>query len=375
MNIKGSLGVISASEIKGWAINEDSPNQRVHLELVVNGATVDEVVANEYREDLKKINKGDGNLGFRFSGDYSKALDIKVMVKNSNIQLKRPNKSIILLLARQRSGTNVLRRCLSTHNKVFSINEIFDTGIYNNKTFEIYRNKYLELISENKSDLIGSYYSYHFDCMDESKKPITHLESFEKYINFIKDVSPNENIIIDVKYNHIRNLHGFITPLTEGVPELFKIVRRNNWKVLNLTRKNYLKTFVSGVLAAKTGAFVIDKNSKFNANETTQLDINTENMMTSLKQMQREDDFIYQHLNSYTNYFQIDYGEMFAENNDFDKNFLNKMADFLRVDNSFEKAPLLKKLQTRTVQDIVTNYNEVSMALKDSPFASQLEEY
>jgi hypothetical protein len=374
MNIKGYIGFISTSEIRGWVLNEDSINERVIVLLHINGKVVQEIVADCFREDLINSNKGDGRHGFVIKGDFSKALEIKIFVKNTNVQIKRLNKSITLLMARQRSGTNVLRRCLSTHNKIYSINEIFDTGIYNNSNFDLYSNNYLELISENKSDLIGSYYSYNFDYMNNTKKPITNLKTFEKYVNFIREVCPAENIIIDIKYNHIRNLHGFITPLTEGQPELFKIIQKNNWKVLNLTRKNYVKTFISGDLALKTGAYVVDKDSKIKANDEIKLNINTQNLLNSINQMKKEDLYILERLSNYTNYEQIDYLEMFDAEQNFCSNFLEKMALFFNVENNFNKSPLLKKLQNKTLKEIVVNYKEVEVALQTTEFYKLLDE-
>ena len=53
--------------ISGWAANLRDPDERVPLDLIIDGAVVDSMLADEFREDVLAVGFGDGKAGFRFA--------------------------------------------------------------------------------------------------------------------------------------------------------------------------------------------------------------------------------------------------------------------------------------------------------------------
>lgn len=277
-----------------------------------------------------------------------------------------------ILLARQRTGTNVLRRFLNSHNEIFSINEIFDPGVYNAITYMHYDNLN-EMIYSQSSDLIGSFFPYHFKLVGITAKPISYKQAFLKYLDHISFFSKAKHNIIDIKYNHIHNITEYVEPILNKKMNIFDIIRKNNLKVINLTRKNYLRIHTSGQLAQKSGNYVLIKDSQKKEHENIKIEINVDQLLYSMKIMREEDQFIEDNLKDYDNYIMIEYDEMFDKEGKFNLLFSTKMADFLDVENQFNRNPMLKKLQNRTLKDIILNYQEVADKLRETDFAYCLD--
>lgn len=86
----GFLDKVTGTVAAGWARSAFNPEQRVIVELLLNGETVKETAANLYREDLKQGNHGDGHHGYIFSLidlDIAPGDMIRVRVKDDFIDL------------------------------------------------------------------------------------------------------------------------------------------------------------------------------------------------------------------------------------------------------------------------------------------------
>jgi len=314
-----------------------------------------------------------GENSFKFSEiDFSKAYAIEVVLEETQQQLYKKNNTTILL-ARQRTGTNVLRRFLNSHKDLFAINEIFDPGIYNNKNFDIYSDMYSQ-IAYRQSDLIGAFFPYQFGLVSELQKPLSYKQTFIKFLDYINLHSTVAHNIIDIKYNHLHNLTDYITPLLNTKNDIFEIIRRKKLTVIHLTRTNYLKSYVSGQLASKSGNYVLSKESQKNEHQNITVTLDVNQLIYSINIMKKEDDFISEHLKEYEGYLPIEYQEMFDQDGNFDKQFSNKVAQFFHVENTFNRAPSLKKLQDRTFNDIIINYGEVVEGLRNTQFEYCLEQ-
>ncbi len=62
--LDGSLDVVARDSVSGWALNEADPHLPVGLVVSADGRIVARVLANRFREDLRKAKIGDGNHGF-----------------------------------------------------------------------------------------------------------------------------------------------------------------------------------------------------------------------------------------------------------------------------------------------------------------------
>ncbi len=79
--ITGHVDVFNENRISGWALYDQHPDKRVTIDIYFNGELVAEVVADQFRKDLLKLNKGDGHHAFLFeppSGSYQPPLQLEI---------------------------------------------------------------------------------------------------------------------------------------------------------------------------------------------------------------------------------------------------------------------------------------------------------
>ena len=79
--ITGHVDVFGEKRIAGWALYNQHPNKRVPIDIYFNGELVAEVVADQFRNDLLKLNKGDGHHAFIFeppSGSFEPPLQLEI---------------------------------------------------------------------------------------------------------------------------------------------------------------------------------------------------------------------------------------------------------------------------------------------------------
>ena len=79
--VTGHVDVFNENRIAGWALYDQHPDKRVTIDIYFNGDHVAEVVADQFRKDLLKLNKGDGHHGFMFeppAGSYQPPLQLEI---------------------------------------------------------------------------------------------------------------------------------------------------------------------------------------------------------------------------------------------------------------------------------------------------------
>jgi hypothetical protein len=64
--LHGFVDRVTSQVIEGWAQNVDHPEAPVCLDILVHGRLIGRVLANRYREDLKRAGRGSGHHSFRF---------------------------------------------------------------------------------------------------------------------------------------------------------------------------------------------------------------------------------------------------------------------------------------------------------------------
>ncbi|MCC8979404.1 hypothetical protein [Bradyrhizobium acaciae] len=79
--VTGHVDVFNENRIAGWALYDQHPDKRVTIDIYFNGDHVAEVVADQFRKDLLKLNKGDGHHAFMFeppAGSYQPPLQLEI---------------------------------------------------------------------------------------------------------------------------------------------------------------------------------------------------------------------------------------------------------------------------------------------------------
>jgi hypothetical protein len=93
--LRGYIDRIRASSIAGWAQNADAPEAPVCLDIFIDGKLIGRVLANAYRDDLKRAGLGSGRHAFTFTPpagvvfapdavDVRRALDGAALERSAN---------------------------------------------------------------------------------------------------------------------------------------------------------------------------------------------------------------------------------------------------------------------------------------------------
>ncbi|TNC06810.1 hypothetical protein FF100_33870 [Methylobacterium terricola] len=151
------------------------------------------------------------------------------MTKFFHGEMKDP----IIVLAKQRSGTNFIRGIMSSTFDYKDLDECFiiqrsappHSFVHMSSTLINYSN----VIDRQAFDVFDSYFSKIFE-------------------NF------SRNIIVDIKYNHAFVCNEANQGI-ESVPSLLTYIYSKNWPVVHVIRENIIASFISGKIAEMNGVF------------------------------------------------------------------------------------------------------------------------
>jgi hypothetical protein len=144
---------------------------------------------------------------------------------------------------------------------------------------------------------------------------------------------------------------------------LSKAIKRHDFFIIRLKRKNILKKYISAKIAEKNNFWVGKKKDKFK-NEPIQL--NTKKLLNDLKRIKREQDKIDTLLVGFQG-FDIEYENFRSSKTSIMKDLQKKLG----VD-SLELSSNNKKINPDRIEDIIINYDEVYKILKDTSFSEHL---
>ena len=97
-NIEGTLDVVSAEEIAGWAWDSGQPEAVIQVDIYDGENKVATLVAGDFRQDLADANTGNGKHGFDYATPDSlkdgKSHTIQAKVTGTNIELSGSPKTL-----------------------------------------------------------------------------------------------------------------------------------------------------------------------------------------------------------------------------------------------------------------------------------------
>ena len=97
--LRGFVDHVEAKRIMGWAQSADHPEAPVCLDIYAGGRLIGQVLANRYREDLKRTGLGSGCHGFDF------ALPAGLQAAPEAIEVRRSlDGAVLMCAARPRSA-------------------------------------------------------------------------------------------------------------------------------------------------------------------------------------------------------------------------------------------------------------------------------
>lgn len=270
------------------------------------------------------------------------------------------------MLARQRSGTNALRDILDSHADVFCLPEVFQSQPSAKARLEVETN-YFNFLEEHK---------------DRVKETLTSAEAQERffleYLQFLRSFSEKRYALVDIKYNSAHNVDG---PWREiaAEPSLFEYIRKNGMRVLNLTRSNYLRFYLSWVKTNVTHKYHLHAsgpNAPAEGQEEEGLTLDLVDLLYRLRLCQSEDQLVKRMLGHYPGYLAIEYEELFPQlGAPPSAEVLGRIAEWLEVEPDFPKTePRYRKMAVLPLDKAIKNYDEVAAALRGTEFEQLLED-
>lgn len=268
--------------------------------------------------------------------------------------------SIIVLLARQRSGTNALRSILNTHPDIYCFPEVF----HNNprRKVAVQANYFNFLARHLDGDAAGVL------------KTHDHEGLFLDFLEYLRCFTPKRFIVIDVKYmstHHVAKAWRFIGE----EPYLFFLIREHGLRVLNMQRKNYLRYCLSEIKAQVAQRWAIPKDAAGErVDQTVYVDVDW--MLRVMELCRSEDEAVTRAFAAYEPLLQLEYEEFFPEiDGPVSDAPLERIADWLGVEPAFgRRQPFFRKQSILPLEQTIENYPEVAEALRGTDFEYCLED-
>lgn len=290
------------------------------------------------------------------------------------------NSTIIVMLARQRSGTNALRYILDSHTEVACFPELF-------------------LPEPSPRDRLAPKVSY-FNFLERQTKyrigeVLTSREVqdqvFVDYLTYLRGLSDKRFILVDVKYSSTHHFDGPWRSLS-AEPALFSLIRQHKLRVLNLRRRNYLRYYVSERKAQETNRWHARAQAPRrrepwyrglrlgratnDATPDTTITLSIDHLMRTLELCRRDDGVVDRSFGRYGRWLTVEYEDLFPRLDGApDTAQLERVANWLGVAMpSSLREPVFKKQALLPLRQTITNYGEVEEALRGTEFEYCLED-
>jgi hypothetical protein len=266
-------------------------------------------------------------------------------------------------LARQRSGTNPLRSVLESHADIFCFNEVFNLRDKDSEQ-ELLRNTNFFTFLENYADgNMGRIL------------PDRHETLFVDFLEYLRCFSSKRYLLLDVKYN---TTHFLTVPWTVNMtyPDLFDFIERYEMKVLNLTRKNYLRFVLSAVKSWESNLYSHhDLPPESSDYEDAAMQLDVDYLLGELERCRDEDMLIESRFSGYPHLLTYDYADLFPGfRAGISPGFLAAVSAWLGIQNRFRKVPTFKKQSSLPLSDAIENYAEVEKALRGTVYEYCLDD-
>jgi hypothetical protein len=145
---------------------------------------------------------------------------------------------ITVLLSHERSGSHLLGEFLATAANIHMYDEVCNANAVNPSKHEVSFFRF-------QSNFIRHTGEEYFVPTHSAQMTLG-----KNYFEFLLARQKNNNIVIDIKYGHVRNFDWFWTPIFRR-PLFFDICKDNSIKILHLYRENVVEAAISAAIAQK----------------------------------------------------------------------------------------------------------------------------
>lgn len=269
-----------------------------------------------------------------------------------------------------------MRSVLDTHPKIFCVPEVFNDHPTPDWELEVETNYVGFLAKRVKGDLRSV-----LTVQD-------HRDLFCDFLEYLRCFTDRRFVVIDVKYNSTHHVMKYWRFMTEP-PFLFTLLRDEEVRVLNLTRHNYLRYWLSEVKAHLTQRWeafdervVGDRGwylTKYAGRpdvEDVRVHLDVAETLETLELCRSENELVAASFAGYDRYMQLDYEDLFHEiGGPVSEEALHRISHWLGIEPDFvERRPQYKKQSVLPLADSIENYDEIAGALRGTPFEYCLED-
>lgn len=267
--------------------------------------------------------------------------------------------NFIILLARQRSGTNALRSILETHPDVFCFNEVFNFADRNSERPLLRQTNFFNfMVSYANGDVRRLF-------------PDQHEALFLAFLDYLRCFTSKRYLIIDVKYNMT---HIFGKPWASiASPYLFELIRTHQLGLLRITRKHYLRFVLSVLKAWRSGCYQVGTRDATYSDRT--ISISPTSLWGELEQCRIEDLIIEKRFASHERSFVWEYADLFSnDTGQASDEFLHQFSSWLGIPNTFANQSSFRKQAALPLHETIENYDEIARTIRGTEFEYCLED-
>jgi hypothetical protein len=253
---------------------------------------------------------------------------------------------ITILLSHERSGSHLLGEFLGASNAVHVYDEVCNANAVDPERHEasFFRFQSELIVRQQPKIFVPSYES--------------QMELGKAYFSFLLSRQDRSNIVVDIKYGHVRNFDWFWTPPFKR-PLLFDICRVNGIRVIHLYRENVVDAAISAAVAKQTQVWHSWQLADQNA--TTKVSINVESVVTEAMLLSEQIRWISKVWMPGTQHRAITYEALTAGIPDDPQGILKETAEFVGGTAPESFAPRLRKLARRH-EDQLANLDALKIA-------------
>jgi len=263
---------------------------------------------------------------------------------------------LLFVVARQRSGTNLLRNTLQKAEGVLDLGEVCQ---------EINMGRPASFLSWVRNNQ-GSYPDYIL------RKTGSIERVFKGYVQYLYDTYPDEKLLIlDIKYDHLGLFNSWVHyPLQ--MPMLFDMIREGDHALIHLTRSNLVESYLSNAVATARNAWVAFNQENVPGGKVT---LKLGNMLPQLEaraeEMEKCQAWAQQ---SGAKALEVEYAHILDENGQLSRDIIDWVHTTIDPSIAFpeDMAAATKKL-VNDYSETVENYDEVLELLKGTKFAKLLK--
>jgi len=260
----------------------------------------------------------------------------------------------IIICAQQRSGTTVLQNAIGSTEEIHNFGEIFHQVAYDKQ-------------------LKHSFFMYKERLIENQPKFITPKINFQarilnRYLNHLSRLSEKPNLLLDIKYNSWHHLNPIWFNYFDK-PLMLKLLMERNSILLHIIRRNKFEQFVSSETARKRQLWHLkpDKNKNI---ADVKLNIDHARCINFMENSLRIQNLFAYWISEYENSVSIYYEDMFDVNGDFNAKTLKSIQEKLLLSSAIPKKPLLEKINSGSIQNIVENYQELKLSFLNTKYES-----